>query len=295
LLDSSFGRRLVARHDLDVMHFAGNVGWGAVGPVPVVLTIHDLIFLEPGGRGTTLRQRAGRRYMRWNVARAAAHADQVIAVSHDTAAAIARQGWALANPARVVHHGVQTPAAVGSAPSPRDFVIFGASDPRKNLALAIGAFEDATVRLPAGTRLHVFAGAGLDDRLRRRVAASPAAITVHGYLERAELSQRMADAIALLHPTTAEGFGLPVLDAMAAGVPVIGGLTAAGRELADAAMLSLDPHRPHDSLRDAMLRVAHEPGLRDDLARAGRERAATFSWARCADEHVAAYREAVMA
>lgn len=295
LLDSALGRRLVAAHDVDVMHFAANTGWTSHGPVPMVVTLHDLIFLERGGRGATLRQRAGRRYMRWNVPRACRLADQVIAVSHDTAAAVAAQPWASGRRPPVIHHGVEVPDGAMAVGERRDFVVFGAADPRKNLALAIDAFEDAAPLLPRGTTLHVLAGAGLDDRLRRRMEACSGLVTMHGYLDRDELLGRLARSVALVHPTIAEGFGLPVLDAMAVGTPVIGGLTAAGRELAGPAMVSLDLADPRGSLGQAMVRLATDPGLARHLAALGRHRAASFSWERCAADHSAVYRHAVAA
>jgi glycosyltransferase involved in cell wall biosynthesis len=292
-LDSALGRRLVARHDVDVMHFAANTGWTTRGAVPMVLTVHDLIFLRRAGGGASARQRLGRRYMRWNVGRACAHADQVIAVSGDTASAIVEQAWSLPSAPRVVRHGARGPAAVPPSPvERRDFVIFGAADPRKNLALAIAAFEAAVADLPAGTELRVLAGAGLGQPLQRRIAASSAPIRVIGYLPRDEVWRELSSALALLHPTSAEGFGLPVIDAMAARTPVIGGLTAAACEIAGDAMLRLDAAEPQASLRNAMVLLAHDPDLRARLAGAGGERAELFSWSRCAEDHVSVYREA---
>jgi len=296
LLDTALGARAVAREGVDVMHFTGNTGWTGRAGVPRVVTVHDLIFLAEGGEGGTRRQRLGRRYMARNVPRAARTADRVIAVSAATAGELAERDLRIEPEPRVIRHGVRAPAdPPAPAPGPSSFVVFGGADPRKNVGLAVDAFADAGTRLPAGTRMAILAGAGLDAALAGRLSAGDLPIDVIGYVPRHELWQRLAGALALVHPTTAEGFGFPVLDAMAAGTPVIGGLTPVTRELAGDALLQIDPAHPRRSLADALVELARDGALRDRLVAEGRRRAQGFSWERCAAGHVEVYREALAA
>jgi len=82
----------------------------------------------------------------------------------------------------------------------------------------------------------------------------------------------LGGASALVYPSVAEGFGLPVLEAMAVGVPVITGLAPATTELGDGAVLTIDGADPVGSIAAALRRLSAEPGLADELARRGRRR-----------------------
>lgn len=99
-------------------------------------------------------------------------------------------------------------------------------------------------------------------------------------------------AEAFVYPSLAEGFGLPVVEAMASGVPVITSNNSALREVAGDAALLVDPTDPA-ALRDAMARLLADGDLRQGLAQRGLRRAASFSWQRCARETLAVYEHAL--
>jgi glycosyltransferase involved in cell wall biosynthesis len=101
----------------------------------------------------------------------------------------------------------------------------------------------------------------------------------------ATLADLHARAIALVHPSRDEGFGLTVLEAMSVGTPVIAARNAAIEELAADAALIVDD----STLAEAMQRIERDERLQQTMAGAGRQRAAAFSWQRSAKAHIEAY------
>jgi glycosyltransferase involved in cell wall biosynthesis len=104
------------------------------------------------------------------------------------------------------------------------------------------------------------------------------------------LAQAYAAATATVYPSLYEGFGLPILESLAAGAPVIASDRGAMREVAGEAALLVDPLDP-GSLAAAMLRLVEDPALHARLQNLGRERAAAFTWEKCAGAHLEAYRQ----
>jgi alpha-1,3-rhamnosyl/mannosyltransferase len=113
-----------------------------------------------------------------------------------------------------------------------------------------------------------------------------------GHVEDQEMPALYSAARALVFPSLYEGFGLPALEAMAAGTPVIASNTTGLAEVVGDAGLTVDP-RSADAFADALGRVLGDDGLRDRLATAGRARAAEFTWVRTAAATAAVYREAL--
>ena len=152
----------------------------------------------------------------------------------------------------------------------------GAIQKRKNIARLVEAFEG----LPAEWRL-VLAGSngyGAAEILGRvERSAARERIRVTGYVSEAELAQWYRRASIFAFPSLDEGFGMPVLEAMAAGVPVIASDRSALPEVAGDAALLVNPEDT-GGLRQALASLAEDAGLRNDLARRGRERAQNFTW-----------------
>lgn len=117
-------------------------------------------------------------------------------------------------------------------------------------------------------------------------------VLLTGYVADGDLAPLYSDALAFVFPSLAEGFGLPPLEAMQCGTPVICSNRTSLPEVVGTAGLLVDPTN-EDALCDAMSRICGDESLRNDLSRRGTERAQLFSWARCATDHVAAYRAAV--
>jgi glycosyltransferase involved in cell wall biosynthesis len=286
LADPRLARRQLADLELDVLHFCANLGWLRRGAVPHALTVHDAIFLD--ARGRTLRQRTGRTAMRALVPRSIAAASALITGS----AAAQQELTRLRVRARHVHvcpHGA--PDDVVPSREPRtDVILFAASDPRKGTALALQTWEEALPELPAATRLHVLTAAGLADGDARHAARLPGTV-VHGRLERPDLVALLGSARALLHTSHAEGFGLPVLEAMTGGAVVVGALAPSVRAIAGDALAPASGC----GLVASLVAVCRDDRLAARLRARGLQRAAQFSWAESARLHMAAYREAITA
>jgi alpha-1,3-rhamnosyl/mannosyltransferase len=166
----------------------------------------------------------------------------------------------------------------------------GTLEPRKNLVRLI----EAWAALPEAVRSrHVLALVGPTGW---DVEATLAAARAHsddvrllGYVGDDELVALYAGAAAFAYPSLYEGFGLPVLEAMAAGAPVVTSTASSLPEVAGDAALLVDPHDVR-ALRDALVAVLTDEGRATALRAAGRERAAAFSWERAAVETLAVLR-----
>lgn len=176
---------------------------------------------------------------------------------------------------------------------PRPYLLCPATlEPRKNQVALVRAYRQVAVEVPhalvlAGpTGWHV---GELETELARRGSGT---VVRTGPLENEPLDAVYRGADLVAYPSRYEGFGLPVLEAMARGVPVVASTTPAVAETAGGAALLVDPEDVA-GLADAIARVLTDGALADDLRRRGRERAATFSWVETARATLRAYREIV--
>lgn len=177
----------------------------------------------------------------------------------------------------------------------------GTLHPRKNLVRLVQAFAttvqlETEPSLPPGSNLQlVLAGQKgwlYDDifaQVRKLGIADRVVLT--GYVPDADLPALLSGALAFVFPSLYEGFGLPVLEAMACGTPVICSNTSSLPEVAGDAALLVDPLDSHE-LAGAIHRIATDPGLRRLLVARGFEQVARFSWHRCARETLRVLEEA---
>jgi alpha-1,3-rhamnosyl/mannosyltransferase len=177
------------------------------------------------------------------------------------------------------------PAAVARPERREHWLAVGSLEPRKNYEALLDAMEIYWERSPRRLPLRIAGGNGWkSDSLRRRIASlGQRGLAAHlGYVPDAELPGLYARAEALVFPSWYEGFGLPIIEAMARGCPVISSDRASMREVGGEAPLYVDPGRPAD-IAGAMLRIEREPELRAKSAQAGIRRAAGFDWSRTAE------------
>lgn len=166
---------------------------------------------------------------------------------------------------------------------PEDYILFvGTQEPRKNLPLLIRAL--ALVKQPTALVLAGWSGWG-DQAWRRLLEPLRLKQRVYttGYVDQETLAGLYSGARVTVYPSLYEGFGLPVLEAMACGSPVIAARAASLPEVAGDAALLVDPQDPRE-LAAALQHLLTDPERRQELAEAGIKHAARFSWQRCARE-----------
>ena len=171
----------------------------------------------------------------------------------------------------------------------------GTLEPRKNYETLLDALDLYWSRSPRPLPLRIAGGDGWkSDALKEHLAVLEAQGRVQrlGYVPDADLLRLYAQAQALIFPSWYEGFGLPVLEAMGQGAPVICSQRASLPEVGGAAAIYIDPASP-ESICEAMLRLEADPARRADLALAGRLQAARFSWEKTARETLDFYRRVI--
>lgn len=243
--------------------------------LPQVITVHDLSF----ERLPECFDRGFRVYAHLSHRAAGRRAAAVVCVSQTTATDV-RELWRI-DPGRVVvaRHGPGQELPPSSVPDePEHFLYVGDAEPRKNLGTMLEGYRryrDAVDRpLPL-----ILAGSVQVSGPSIRCEPSPTP---------QRLSDLYAGAAALVHPSLYEGFGLTVLEAMAAGTPVIAARSPGLIEICDGAAQLVDAHDP-EAFSDAMHLAGGNPGWREEMVPRGRARSALFSWQECAHDHLRAY------
>ncbi|MBN1419176.1 MAG: glycosyltransferase family 4 protein [Planctomycetes bacterium] len=262
-------------------------------PVPSIVTIYDLTPIAHYG----IRRPLHLAYYAIIVRAAARRAAFVITVSNPSARAIARRLGVPPRRIEVIPPGIDTESieraiGTGSAPRREGFTVaaVGGRLPHKNLRAAIEGFE-AFARSDPARRLVILGE--IDPVARSALARSRARVETRGPLPDEAFYREIASADAFVFPSLAEGFGLPPLEAMACGVPVVASRAGALPEtLGDAALL-FDPRDPA-ALPALLDRLAGAPDLRRDLSARGRRRARGFSWAAAAAATRALYAQVLL-
>jgi glycosyltransferase involved in cell wall biosynthesis len=247
----------------------------------VVTTVHDLGFLHFPAAHTWFQHV----YLRVSTYWATKAADTVIAISQATADDLVAYTGIARERVVVVPHGVSPRFAPDTAtPQPwqRYMVYVGTLQPRKNLMRLIQAF--AVAQCQPHTQLLIAGRAGwLSEPLQAEITRLGLTERVHllGFVPDAQLPALLAGARAFVFPSLYEGFGMPVLEAMAAGTPVICANTSALPEVAGDAACLVDPLSVPD-IAAAMTRMDHDDMWHAQLRQRGLERVQSFTWQTCA-------------
>ena len=296
------------RERFDLYHALDNLSlplFWPKGKTRYVLTVHDLIpLLFPESV-----KRRHRYYFRLAIRRLLKMADAIIVDSDHTRALIADRFETFADKVHVVHLGVDTsrfrPMADKEFTHPvreryglgeNPYLLYvGNIEPRKNLSVVISAYTEMvkSTELTAKPRLVI---AGADSGLCNDIFALPARLGLSqrvsfiGPVSDEELPSLYAGASVFLFPSLYEGFGLPVLEAMACGTPVITSSVTSLPEIAGDAAVVIDPVNTRE-LMDAMIRVLTNEALAKELRQRGLDRARRFTWEETARQTLEVYKK----
>jgi alpha-1,3-rhamnosyl/mannosyltransferase len=270
-------------------------------PRRMVVTVHDIIHvLFPEFLPSSL----GFAYARMSIRAAVRRARRVITGSSTTAEDLKRLFGASESRLRVIPHGVHAEFLASGDPAVDDaararlgvaqpyLLHVGNHKPHKNAEGLLKAYQllvnDGRGPVPP---LFMVGGFSPDGQLAARARAMGLAERVRclGHVERGELAALFRGAAAFVYPTLYEGFGLPVLEAMACGVPVVAGDIPAVREVAGDSVVRVNP-RDVVELVAAVRRLLEQPELQHQLRERGRARALDFSWRRAAEATLDVYR-----
>jgi glycosyltransferase involved in cell wall biosynthesis len=277
-LDLAWYPHLLARRarGADVLHCPTYRGPVREGAVPVVVTVHDVaVFRYP-----ELFPPWTRAYSTRVVPRVLRAARRIIAVSEFTASELESVLGIPREKVRVVPNAVDGVFAAGGARAEGDYVLaVGTLEPRKNLQRVI----EATDRLGLELRVVGAEGWGAVDPRGDRV-------TWQGEVADEELARQYRGAMCLVYPSLYEGFGIPVLEAMACGTPVVTSAGGATEEVAGGAAVLVDPL----DVAAVAAGIERAIGRRDELRARGLERAREFSWDASARRTLAVYADAAL-
>ena len=243
-----------------------------------VVTIHDLVWKRyPQTMRTT-----GLWLERALMPASLKQANEIICVSESTRRDLQADYPGASERATVIplaatYHPVETDT------SERYFFFVGTLEPRKNLPRLLQAFAIASEQFTEPCRLYIAGARGwksdIDTLLGQFTAANN--VVVLDYIDDDTLHHKLAGAIALCLPSLYEGFGLPALEAMQYGTPVIGGNVSSIPEVVGQGGLLVDPLSV-EAIASALVQLANDPAQREDLSHKARQQAGTFSWGRAA-------------
>ena len=293
--------RTAARAGVQLIHAPSYTApfWAGV---PVVLTIHDVSYeLHP--EWYPYRRDRLRRYF---YRRSAQGAARILTDSLFSASEISRAYGIASKRVVVIPLGVHPAFGAGDSNLPLELpanvmepylLHVGDLHERRNLTVVVEALLEARRHFGAAAAISLVL-AGVDRGMGAGLCAmaaeagAPDAVIALGPVEEDRIHALYHGALALVYPSLYEGFGLPLVEAMASGTPVLASHEASMPEVLGGAGVLLDP-RDVSAWRDAIIRLVNDESLRDDLRARGLARAATFTWQRTARLTLEVYREVV--
>ncbi len=299
--------KMARRYQLDILHCTSNTA-PIFCPVPLVVTIHDIIYMEVKnvmGKGYTPYQLFGNLYRKFMVSRLVKTAEKIITVSNFEKGTIRNYFTEMPEDKLLaVYNGVSRhfqPIEDNAEQErirekyqlPEHYFLFlGNTDPKKNTANTLIGFarycekNGNHFKLMVGDldreviRRHL-AGAGLEGQLDN--------ILNTGYIPNAELPVLISMAEVFLYPSLRESFGIPLLEAMACGTPVLSGLKSSLPEVAGDGALLVDV-TDAANISDGIKRLVEDKDLRAELIKKGLARSKEFSWENTARQTLKVYQ-----
>ena len=285
---------LLKRHGVDV-HWGAGFVLPLLSKVPGVVTIFDLTFqILP-----EVHERAKRLYFPAMIRASVAKAREILTISESAASDLVRLYPRAAGKTHVTllaPREMRTVAKRTTAPTggecPLRFLFVGTLEPRKNLKRLLEAWQGIPLEVRRNAELVIVGATGwmIEDVIGKSETLE--GVSLLGSLSDDDLAKEYAKADVFVYPSLYEGFGLPVVEAMAMGLPVLTSDIGATREVAAEAALLVDPYSV-DSIRAGLVELISSAELRERLSSKGPKRAAVFSWDRTAAETLAVLHKAV--
>lgn len=299
--------KMAKRFKLDILHCTSNTA-PIFCPVPLVVTIHDIIYMEVKnvlGKGYTPYQLFGNLYRKLVVSRLVKRAAKIITVSNFEKGTIRNYFTQLPeNNLLAVYNGVskhfkpvedeaEQKRILSKYNLPEHYFMFlGNTDPKKNTANALQGFARYCEK--NGNRFKLMVG-DLDREVIRKhlqdagLEAQLENIQNTGYIPNQELPALISMAEVFLYPSLRESFGIPLLEAMACGTPVLSGQKSSLPEVAGDAALLVDVTQS-ENIRKGIEELVENKDLRNELIQKGLARAKEFSWENTARETLKVYQ-----
>ena len=279
--------------------------------IPLVVTLHDIIYMESSyakilAGSATPYQKFGNVYRKMVVPKIVKKSQKIITVSHFEKNRIG-EFFGMKGDKRLtaVYNGVSEhfKPVTDKAELKRVkekyhlpdkyFFFLGNTDPKKNTKGTLKAFSDFIKRSGSEHKLVMLDYDRTElDKLLEEIGDKGFInrIVLTGYVVNTDLPSIYCQSDVFLYPSLRESFGIPMLEAMACGVPVITSNTSSMPEVAGTAAFIIDPFKPEE-ITEAILKILGDKALRDDLVKKGFEQAAKFSWRAMAQSVLAIYRE----
>lgn len=287
---------------LDILHCTGNTT-PLYCAKPVIQTLHDIIFLDPIPASDSAYQRYGNLYRRFIVPRVCKKSKAIITVSHYEKKRMVERLKIDDRKVHVIHNGVSSQFKKTTDHQtltntrikyglPDDFILFlGNTSTRKNAERVLEAYTLYAQRSPKPLAL-VTPGLPQDfvtKHLKKTGAAQfENQVYSTGYIEQDDLVHLYSLSKLFLFPSLSEGFGMPVLEAMACGVPVITSNLSALPEIAGNAGKLIDPYNVK-TISEAMLELLESSNLLEKLRTEGLKHVQNFQWKHAAEKTIELY------
>lgn len=292
------------KYALDILHCTSNTApvWC---DIPLVLTLHDIIFLEPRDKNNkSLYQNMGWFYRRWNVPRILSKCRRIITVSNFEMENIISKLGIPRKRMAMIYNGYnewfkpidncELPEVISQELTAKNFFFFlGNTDPKKNTERTLVAYSNylKQSRIKRKLLMADLAPEYLNGIIERNhIRNIREHIVMPGYIVNSDLPLIFNNAFAFLYTSLRESFGIPLLEAMACGTPVITSNTSSMPEIGGTNAILVNPENC-DEITTMMLRLEFDQAFYERQRQIGLERAKLFSWKKTAENLLNLYQE----
>lgn len=297
--------RAVQKMQPDLLHCTSNTAPFIRNGTPLILTLHDIIYLgKKRAINRSLYQKMGWYYRRINVPYVLPQCTKIITVSEFECKRIRRIFHLSNDQILFIHNGYNqcfhaksySPEIVDKYITEKNYLLFlGNTDPKKNTARVLKAYslylKKSVRKLPL--LIADLKEKAIDNILQsERITEIKSKLYFPGYISNADLAALYNGAFAFLYPSLRESFGIPILEAMACGTPVVTGNTTAMPEIAGPGALFADPKDAND-IASKILLLEENENIYKQQVEYGLEHAKSFSWRKSAEALLEVYKEAI--